>query len=378
MARKFVLVLISFTLFLVTTSQAQNGNMSGLLRGRALNMLHQTIKTVEKNYYEPGLNGIDLKAREKEAEGRIAEAPNLSVALGAIAWVIDGLNDSHTRFIPPMRPYRTEVDWKVVSIGERCFISAVRPGSDAEAQGLKQGDELLAMDGFRVNRESLAKVQYAFNVLAPHSAHELVVVSPGQEPRKVVAQVKSVALPRNLESADDWMQLVRKSELDNEAAQPRWVEFNKDVLIFKLPGFYLSDGQIDSMFKSAQNHKTLVLDLRNDPGGAEEVLLEMLGHLFDHDIKVFDRVTRKGRKPVIAKTRNHQFKGKLIVLLNSGSASCSELFARTIQLEKRGLVIGDRSAGKVMESQYFNQVEGAESVAMYAVQITVGNLIMPD
>jgi C-terminal processing protease CtpA/Prc len=69
--------------------------------------------------------------------------------------------------------------------------------------------------------------------------------------------------------------------------------------------------------------------------------------------------------------------GKLIVLVDQGSCSASEIFARVVQLEKRGTVIGDRTAGKVMEAKVIIDEIGASSSAThYGTLVTVANLIM--
>ncbi|MCV4633613.1 S41 family peptidase, partial [Escherichia coli] len=62
----------------------------------------------------------------------------------------------------------------------------------------------------------------------------------------------------------------------------------------------------------------------------------------------------KGRKqmdPMRSKTRGQSaYKGGLVVLTDANSASAAEIFARLVQLEKRGVVVGDVTAGAVMQS----------------------------
>jgi C-terminal processing protease CtpA/Prc len=110
-------------------------------------------------------------------------------------------------------------------------------------------------------------------------------------------------------------------------------------------------------------------------------LENFLGGFFDHDVKIDDRKGRKELKPEIAKTRGRKaFSGKLIVLVDSKSMSAAEIFARVIQLEKRGAVLGDRTAGAVMESKRFvHAVElDRTNVTQYGAMVTVADLIMAD
>jgi C-terminal processing protease CtpA/Prc len=54
------------------------------------------------------------------------------------------------------------------------------------------------------------------------------------------------------------------------------------------------------------------------------------------------------------------------------------MFARIIQLEKRGTVIGDRTAGAVMQSRYHNHESGVDIIALYGVSVTEADVIMSD
>jgi C-terminal processing protease CtpA/Prc len=91
-----------------------------------------------------------------------------------------------------------------------------------------------------------------------------------------------------------------------------------------------------------------------------------------------DVKTRKGVKPIIAKTQGQAFAGKVVVLLDSDSGSAAEVFARVLQLEKRATVIGDRSAGAVMRSISHGLNMGADYLVFYGVSITNADVLMTD
>jgi C-terminal processing protease CtpA/Prc len=84
-------------------------------------------------------------------------------------------------------------------------------------------------------------------------------------------------------------------------------------------------------------------------------------------------------KPQMSKPHGGgNFKGKLIVLVDSKSGSAAEIFARVVQLEKRGVIIGDRTAGAVMQSRIFDHQAGTEIVVFYGVSVTNADVIMAD
>ena len=127
------------------------------------------------------------------------------------------------------------------------------------------------------------------------------------------------------------------------------------------------------------NTKRWILDLRGNGGGWVTTVQRLVGNLIDRDVKIGDSVSRKETKPFMAKTRGDKaFKGKLIMLVDSRSASASEVLSRTMQLEKRGLVIGDRTAGAVMTSRFFSDEIGLDVEVFYGASITVSDLIMSD
>lgn len=179
-------------------------------------------------------------------------------------------------------------------------------------------------------------------------------------------------------SSDIW-DVVREIERDEHLGRARLTEIGPDVMILKFPGFHFSEGEVDEMINKAHKHKALVLDLRGNPGGSVDTLKALLGEVLDHPVKVGDRVTREGSKPLEAKPRGHNaFTGKLVVLVDSQSASAAEIFAREMQLEKRATVLGDKTAGAVMEAKHYSYKLGMDTVIFYGASITDADILMTD
>lgn len=350
-------------------------------RDRGQTMLRRIKEDLKKNYYDPKIRGMDVEARFKTADEKIKTATSVGQIFGIIAQVLIELDDSHTYFIPPARSYTTDYGWTMQIIGDRCFVSSVDKGSDAEAKGVKPGDEVLEAGGYQIDRTVLWKFQYLYNVLRPQQYIRAVFQSPNGQPRQLELMAKQKQGKRliNLTDYNEWMQLVRQSEREADLGRDRYVSFGDQLLIWKMNEFDLTDSQVDEAMERARKYQTLILDLRGNGGGWVTTITRMLGNLIDHDVKIGDSVSRKETKPLIAKTRGEKaFKGKLIILVDSRSASASEVLSRTIQLEKRGTVIGDKTAGAVMASRTHMDEVGMDVVVFYGVSITMSDLIMSD
>ena len=118
-------------------------------------MLDVVKDEIKNNYYDPSFHGIDLEARFKAADEKIKAVDSLGQAYGVIAQALSEFNDSHLFFFPPPRPARADYGWQMQMIGNECYVIGVKPGSDAEAQGLKPGDRILKVDGFAPTRDNL-------------------------------------------------------------------------------------------------------------------------------------------------------------------------------------------------------------------------------
>jgi len=371
-------VLLSISLAVPAAYAADDGP-GAIDRSRARTILKTVKSELQKHYYDPGFHGIDLEARFKVAEEKIAAAGSLGQLMGIVAQYVIDLEDSHTRFLPPATTVDVDYGWHIKMIGDRCVVTSVRKGSDAEAQGLRVGDVVIEAQGVQPTRENLWKFFYLYEVLRPQPGLAAVVESPGQSPRKLqfkadVKQAKRV-LDFTDESGEDFWNLIRKAE--NEV-QKHLVQEVGDVVVWMMPGFHIERRQVDRIMDMARKRKALVIDMRGNPGGVIEVLQWMAAALFDRELKIADAKGRRETKPIATKRHREPFTGAVVALVDSESASSAEVLSRLLQLEKRGTVVGDRTAGAVMISRFHSYALGVDRIVPYGLTITESDVIMSD
>jgi hypothetical protein len=109
-------------------------------------MLQDAHDEVKKHYFDPGMHGLDWDARYQEYAARLGKARSVADGFRTVASFLSGLNDSHVYFIPPDRTNRYDPGFRFTMVGSNCFITQVRPGTDAAAK-LHAGDQILTYDG---------------------------------------------------------------------------------------------------------------------------------------------------------------------------------------------------------------------------------------
>jgi carboxyl-terminal processing protease len=367
--------------FAVHAALAAQG-MSSTDSYRVKAMLQSAYESVKRYYYDSKFHGLDWDARYREYQKKVDGAPSLNAGVTLVAAFLDGLKDSHTFFSPPPRPYQIDYGYRIAMVGPDAYVTRVRPETDA-ATKVHPGDRVLGVNGNAINRESLASMEYYFNVLSPQQNVKLTLRDPAGQQRDVVVatQVKPGRQVRDFTGADggmDFADIVRNEEASDHLLRHRYHEA-QDVLIWKMPVFNLENAEVDRLFGLARKKAALIIDMRGNPGGLVDTLRRMVSNAFDRDLQIAERVSRRGKEQVSARTRGtNAFTGKLIVLVDSESGSAAEVFARVLQLEERGRVLGDRSAGAVMESRQYPFALESGTVIIYGVSVTSADLIMKD
>jgi carboxyl-terminal processing protease len=334
--------------FLLLTTVISAQSLSGLERGRAKDMLNAVKNQIKDNYYDKTYHGLNLDERFKIAEQKMDKAESLSQTYGIIAQAVMELEDSHTNFYPPARTILVNYGWRMQMIGDKCFVILVKPKSEAEKVGLKVGDEILKVEGFKPTRKDMWKMNYYFNALSPRAGLNVLVKSPSdKEPRELNVPAKVTQLKSVLSIGD----LIRESEVNSGRRVENRFAKSGNTIVWKMPTFVIDPDSVSGLINEVRNYNNLILDLRGNGGGYVVTLEQLAGYFVDKDTKIADLKGRKEMKPQMAKTKGKDvYNGKLIVLIDSNSGSAAEIFARLMQLEQRGVVLGDDSAGAVMQS----------------------------
>jgi carboxyl-terminal processing protease len=289
-------------------------------------------------YFEIARN-LDLFASVyKEVNNYYVDEVNPSLLMKtAIDHMLETL-DPYTNYIPAdmVEDFRTAntgqyggIGAMTRQIGNRTVISMVFPGYPAHTGGLKIGDEVIAIDGRNIIG------------LTPEETAQLMKGETG----------KPVSLTVRRYGNSEPITLQLKRERIKISNVPYYGMLNPETGYIRLSEFTPEAGKNvrNAVVKlKEQKARYIILDLRNNPGG---LLMEA--------VNVCNVFLPKGRKVVSTKGRLVEYNETyetldppvdteipVVVIINRGSASASEVVAGTLQDYDRAVIIGERSFGK--------------------------------
>lgn len=347
-------------------------------RGSA--MLRQVAAEIRRHYYDPGLRGIDVEGRVAALDSVIQRATTVAEVFGAVAQLPLDFGDSHTFFVPPRQRVSADYGWEMGIVGDSAYVWRVDRGSDAERQGVRPGDRVLSVNGYTPSRRNLWQLLYVFSVLRPQPGLRVEVQPPGGPLRRLDLAARVRQRPRIMDltgAGGDIYALIREAQNDEAELRPRMAEVG-DVLVWKLPTFDVAESALREMLRRARGRRALVLDLRGNGGGPVATLTALLDGLSTAPLPVGTQHERGRRVPLASRGSADAFTGEVIVLVDSESASASELAARVMQLSGRGVVLGDRTAGAVMRGRMQTHGMGTETVVIYGLSVSDADLVMAD
>jgi len=284
-------------------------------------------------YRKIDLFGEVLEKINKEYVDEVDQSKSMDAAINGLLQSLD----PYSAYMTPesFEGMQTETSGKFGGLGievgmESGVVKVISPidNTPASRAGLKAGDYIVKIDGIQVQGKSLTDAVDLMRGLVGSSI-EITVRRRG---------VKK-ALIFNITREIIQIQSVKSEFIDNSIGYIRLTSFNEN-----------SSYQIKTKVKKLNKNKNLkgyILDLRNNPGG----LLSQAIKISDFFLENGQIVSTKGRK--VSENRKWFAKkgditeGKtLIVLINYGSASASEIVAGALRDHKRAIILGENSYGK--------------------------------
>jgi len=257
---------------------------------------------------------------------------------GAVNGMLNGL-DPHSSYLDPksLNEMQNQVTGKFGGLGievtmEDGLIKVVAPIDDTPAAkaGIRAGDVITHLDDEAVQGLTLNQAVEKMRG-APNTKITLKVMRKGVDKPLDIAIVRDVILVRPV-----------RSKVEDDVGYIRITQFNDQTTEGLKKAIKDLSDQIP-----ADKLKGFVLDLRNNPGG----LLDQAISVSDAFLERGEIVSTRGRDPDETQRFNARpgdlIKGKpVIVLINGGSASASEIVAGALQDHKRATLVGTRSFGK--------------------------------
>ena len=324
----FGLILVSVPLFCATTIIKTARNDKNESAG-------YTKDTTELNRIVDVINIIENRYVGKEATPSKEE-----LYKGAVAGVINKLNDPYSEYLSKedLANFSEEMDGEYVGVGmtinkkkgEALEGGSPFIGSPAEKVGIKIGDKITKVD----DKDILSL-----------TAADTVKMLKGKEGTKVNVEVvrsgKKEPLKFTMTRAKIKLEMVESKMLDNSIGYVSLLRFGNNV-----------GEEVQKAIKDlqAKGMKGLILDLRLNPGGSLQEAQDISSLLVKENLIVSLKY-KDGQERKYNRTLKNMGDFPLVVLINKGSASASEIVTGAIKDYKRGTIIGEKTFGKGIVQQ---------------------------
>ena len=217
------------------------------------------------------------------------------------------------------------------------------PGGPSERVGIMAGDQFIKIDGENAFGKKVDNEYVQKHLRGKKGTKVTVSVKRGKEKELMDFEITRDKIPLNSINASFMME--------------------KNVGYIKLDRFAQES---DKEFKAAmdklqaQGMKSLILDLRSNSGGYLNTAIDMVDEFLKaNQLIVYTEGLNSKRQEWRSSDKGAYIDGKLVILIDEGSASASEILAGAVQDHDRGVLIGRRSFGKGLVQRPFNLPDGA-------------------
>jgi carboxyl-terminal processing protease len=301
---------------------------------------------------------------------------------GAITGMVSSLDDPYTMYLPPAQndDFKTNLAGKFEGIGaelgmqdKNIIVVAPLDGSPAEKAGIKTGDTILKVDNVSIAGLTLAQAvekirgdkgtKVTLNILSKGSSQPKDVVITRDEitVKSVTSWVKKLSDIQGIDKKaisgheSDKVGYIRLSQFGDGTNQ-EWVEAANVIAAEQQKG----------------DLKGVVLDVRNNPGGYLTDAVYIASEFIKSGAVVIEDDGNGNQKSLDVSRAGNLTDVPLIVLINKGSASASEILSGALQDHNRAKLLGEASFGKGIVQQAIDLGGGA------GLHVTVAKWLTPN
>ena len=294
----------------------------------------QTVNSSENEIYNKiDLFGEVLEKINKEYVDEINQSEGMDSAINGLLQSLD----PYSAYMSPkiFNEMQTETSGEFGGLGievgmESGVVKVISPIDDTPASkaGIKAGDYIVKIDNIQVQGKSLTE---AVDLMrgSVGSEIELTVRRRGEKKALTFKIVREIIQIKS----------VKAELLEKSIGYIRLTSFNEN-----------SGKQIKKeiqKFEKNNNAKSYILDLRNNPGGLLSQAIKISDFFLDNGEIVSTKSRKKSENKKWFANKGDLTNGKtLVVLINYGSASASEIVAGALKNHKRAILLGENSYGK--------------------------------
>lgn len=281
----------------------------------------------------------------------------------AIDTMVASLNDPYTKFLNP-KDFAEEtgsIKGSLKGIGIQIAVkdgklTVIAPIEDTPAAkaGLMADDEILAIDGKSTKGITVDKAAEQIR---------------GEQGTKVTLLVKR----GNMEPKS---YTIERAEIEIKSVSqklPENINMPKDIAYIRLSSFISRNAskEVSDILLNSKDKKAFIIDLRSNPGGLLSNAI-YISDMFLNGGDIVSTVDRDGYKETQKAARGVLTTKPLVVILNKGSASASEIFSGAIKDNKRGVLVGTQSFGKGLVQEINKLPDNA------GINITIQKYLTPN
>lgn len=319
-------------------------------------------KVVHKELVKPKTVdfGLFWDAWNKVGEKYVGKPDTQKMVYGAISGMISALGDPYSAFMEPnfSKNFLEDLSGEIQGIGAEISLKdkqliVVSPLSDSPAQkaGLKPNDQILKIDEEQTEGLSLDEAISKIRGKAGTKVKLAIIRDDWKEP-----QIFEITRAKIIIKSVEWQ------VKDNNIAYIKITQFGDDTMDLLRQAV----GDINK-----KQLKTVILDVRHNPGGYLDAAVEVTSLFLKEGVVVKEQYKDGHIEETKTKKQPETFDGKILVLINDGSASASEIVAGALQDAGRAILIGQKTFGKGSVQELEELKQGA------ALRLTVAKWLTP-